>query len=197
MGARRLKAKTCRARECGKEFSPYNSLEKVCSVKCAIAFAKDEAEKKAERERRKEETRVKRERRAAKENNRGWALAQCQRAFNELIRFLDRDLPCVTCGTTNQNIKYDCGHYKTRGAHPELRFRRENCARQCSKDCNLHNGGRPVEFREAIIKRWGQEVVDILEGPKQLPNWTVEEIHMIKSACRAQLKYEKRKAGYD
>lgn len=193
MGARKLEPKACKAKGCGKKFSPYNSLEKACSVECAIAIGKEAVEKKQRQEKQKH----KRERRQLKENNRGWALARCQEAFNALIRFQDRDLPCVTCGTTKPDIQYCCGHWKTRGAHPEWRFRRENVARQCNQLCNLHNSGRPLEFREAIIKRWGQDVVDILEGPKQLPNWTVEEIHMIKSACRAQLKYEKRKAGYD
>lgn len=146
MGARKLEPKACKAKGCGKKFSPYNSLEKACSVECAIAIGKEAVEKKQRQEKQKH----KRERRQLKENNRGWALARCQEAFNALIRFQDRDLPCVTCGTTKPDIQYCCGHWKTRGAHPEWRFRRENVARQCNQLCNLHNSGRPLEFRPLI-----------------------------------------------
>lgn len=180
VGKRRPKCKSC-----GELFDRERAGQKVCSAACVLALAKQ-----AEMERRVAPYRPKRGKLTAIIHDKARATRLCQHAFNALVRYQDRDRPCITCGTVKAG-QWHCGHWKTVGAHPELRFRRENANRQCSV-CNDHNGGRPAEHRAAIIVRRGQAVVDWLDGPHDMPNWTVDELDCMASAMRAQLRWEKR-----
>jgi hypothetical protein len=73
----------------------------------------------------------------------GYYKAQAQQAFNAYIRARDADLPCISCGETNppdlHGGQWDCGHFKTVGANPELRFEERNAHKQC-KSCNAGAG---------------------------------------------------------
>jgi len=79
----------------------------------------------------------------------------------------DKDKPCCTCGTTNPFIKYDAGHYRSRGACPEARFIPTNIHRQCSVRCNVHGSGMRSEYIDFISAEYGQEHLDWLDGPHQ------------------------------
>src|SRR6188474_3623684 len=48
-----------------------------------------------------------------------------QKIFNEYIRLRDKDLPCISCGTTKA-VQYCAGHYYTRKAFPNLRYNEDN-----------------------------------------------------------------------
>jgi hypothetical protein len=63
-------------------------------------------------------------------------IKQAQHAFNEFIRYRDRDFPCISCGRHHDG-QYHAGHFRTTGASPELRFDEDNCHKQCSA-CNNH-----------------------------------------------------------
>lgn len=168
-----IKPKTCRV--CGDEFYPWAStLQIVCSVKCSVEHAKAQEAKKRKAER----IRMKREFRA---NDRPHQLKLTQAVVNRwVVHVRDVGLPCFTCGLlfTAQKIGgvIDCGHYLTVGAHPELRFETRQLARQCIS-CNRHNGGRPREFRAALIQREGIEFVEWLEGPHDdMPKMTCPDL---------------------
>ena len=101
-----------------------------------------------------------------KELNRSHHLDQLQKLVNQwVVHVRDKDKPCCTCGTTNPFIKYDAGHYRSRGACPEARFILTNIHRQCSVRCNVHGSGMRSEYIEFIRAEYGQEHLDWLNGP--------------------------------
>lgn len=103
-----------------------------------------------------------------KELNRSHHLDQLQKLVNQwVVHVRDKDKPCCTCGTTNQNIKYDAGHYRSRGACPEARFILTNIHKQCSVRCNVHGSGMRAEYIEFLRGEYGQEHLDWLDGPHQ------------------------------
>lgn len=101
-----------------------------------------------------------------KELNRSHHLDQLQKLVNQwVVHVRDKDKPCCTCGTTNPFIKYDAGHYRSRGACPEARFILTNIHRQCSVRCNVHGSGMRSEYIDFIRAKYGQEHLDWLNGP--------------------------------
>ena len=76
-----LKPKKCKS--CGAEFIPKNSLQKVCSTKCALDLARQNAQK----ERDKAEKKKLNERKARlRDEDRGYWLKSVQREVNKYIR---------------------------------------------------------------------------------------------------------------
>jgi hypothetical protein len=84
---RTLKPKICKV--CHREFTPFRSLAKACSVPCALEWARHCAAKKADKEVR--EARL-------KAKSRSEHLADLQDAFNAWIRLRDAGQPCISCG---------------------------------------------------------------------------------------------------
>ena len=127
-------------------------------------------------------------------------IKEVQVEFNKFIRARDKDLPCISCGKFDHEIndrfkggKWDAGHFKTRGGFPELRFTEDNCHKQC-KSCN-NPGPRKaekvrVDYRVNLIKKIGLERVEVLEGPNDMPKWTIEELKELKAYYRAKEKEE-------
>ena len=77
----------------------------------------------------------------------------------------DKDKGCCTCGKTN-DVKYDAGHCFTRAARPDIRFDLRNIHKQCSVNCNQHGSGMVNEYKQFIVKSYGQDELDrlTLEG---------------------------------
>lgn len=102
-----------------------------------------------------------------------------------ITKVRDKDEPCCTCGTRKPNIKYDAGHYRSRGACQELRFELTNIHKQCSVQCNGFKSGARAEYRDFILFRYGQEHLDWLDGPHpmlkdKLPDWQSVEVEIRK-----------------
>lgn len=76
----------------------------------------------------------------------------------------DKGEPCCTCGTIKQGIKYDAGHRRSVGSCKELRFNPLNIHKQCNQKCNVYGSGKRKEYDEFIVDRYGQEVLDRLDG---------------------------------
>lgn len=173
--------KKCRV--CGLSFQPYNSLQICCSPKCAIEYAKQQQEKKAKREHKQAKEALKTHPQLTQE---------VQTVFNAYIRERDKDLPCISCGTTNPaehltGGSWDCGHYITVGSAPELRFTEINAHKQC-KECNNYKGGNYANYRKGLIQRIGQEKVDWLEGPHEPLNNSKEDLRELRAYYRRKLK---------
>ena len=166
---------------CKVEFSPFNSTTRVCGPSCAIAFIE---QKKAKQY--KEKTRTLR--REFNLKDRSYQLKRAQEAFNAFIRERDKDMPCISCGTTDPNLRYDAGHYRTIGAHTNLRFNEDNCFRQCHYNCNINRSGNIVDYRIGLVSRIGQERVDFIEGPHEAKHYSLDEIIEIKETYRRKLK---------
>lgn len=185
--AKKPRTKTCKI--CKTEFSPRNSLQKACSVPCAMEVVKADKAKEVRTVERKEKA----ERREKKEGfkTRHDHLRECQQAFNEFIRWRDRIAghPCISSGkpldwSGNQT---DAGHYRSVGAAPHLRFNELNCHAQ-SKHDNRFLSGSAVDYRIGLIKRIGLEAVEMLESDNTVKRYTVEELKAIKAKYRAKVR---------
>jgi len=120
-------------------------------------------------------------------------LKDAQAEFNKFIRLRDADQPCISCGRFHSG-QYHAGHYLTVGAKPELRFDEDNCHKQCAP-CNNHLSGNLVNYRINLEKRIGIERVERLEGPHDLPNWTIEQIQEIRKHYRQKWQTLEKKAA--
>ena len=72
------------------------------------------------------------------------------------------------------------GHYRTVGAHPELRFEPDNVHKQCNRNCNKAKSGNLTEYRKNLVKKIGLKRVEYLEGPHKAKHYTIEDIKDIK-----------------
>ena len=120
-------------------------------------------------------------------------LKDAQAEFNKFIRLRDADQPCISCGRFHSG-QYHAGHYLTVGAKPELRFDEDNCHKQCAP-CNNHLSGNLVSYRVSLINKIGIERVERLEGPHDLPNWTIEQIQEIRKHYRQKWQALEKKAA--
>lgn len=180
---------------CREWFHPVRSEQYVCSYECACVHGKAandaaKAEKqRKEKKHRLEEERADRQRRAERRmavKPLSYFIKQAQHAFNEFIRYRDRDLPCISCGRHHDG-QYHAGHFRTTGASPELRFDEDNCHKQCSA-CNNHLSGNLTAYRPALIAKIGQARFDALMGPHALPKWTRDDYIRIRDEYRAKLR---------
>lgn len=122
-------------------------------------------------------------------------LSEAQKWFNRFIRLRDHLLDCISCDRPLIQIQgndgwkpggaWDCGHFLTRGARPDLRFNEFNAHKQC-KSCNAGSGKFSHKaatvgkrYREKLIDRIGLERVEWLE---------CEANHVLKKPTVDQLK---------
>lgn len=120
---------------------------------------------------------------------------EAQDAFNAYIRARDSGKPCICCGNPlgfgAVGGGYDCGHYRSVGSAPHLRFNEDNAHAQ-RKVCNRWGAGRAVDYRLGLIARIGLEAVERLEQDNTIHKWTREELIAIRDKYRAKLKDLKR-----
>jgi hypothetical protein len=82
---------------------------------------------------------------------------------------------------------YDCGHYRSVGSAPHLRFDERNAHAQ-RKQCNRWGSGRAVDYRIGLIKRIGLEKVEALESDQTVKKYTIDDLKSIISAYKAKFK---------
>ena len=194
--ARKKKKETKPCKHCKQDFVPYNSLQKVCGPKCAIAIVEEENAARALRLARKR-TREDKERIKTYSQLVQEAEAEARR----YARIRDKDKPCPSCLRHDHELpdvynggKWDGGHFMGKGAHPELRFHPFNIFAQC-KSCNSGQKYRKSKEKsvseqfEATLREWiGDRMVDYLTGPQQAQNWTHDDLREIKAYYREQIK---------
>lgn len=185
---------------CRKAFRPQRMGQKVCSPPCAPKYVRMREEAKREREERRAALEARKERREKLKQFRSlneWK-SIAQSAFNAYIRARDEGLPCISCGVVNPPQRYggawDAGHYRSRGAAPELRYEELNVHKQC-KTCNSaekHNSAKAetvrTMYRRGLIERIGLEAVEWLEGPHQPKHYTAADLEQIAKTYRAKTR---------
>jgi len=111
-----------------------------------------------------------------------------QKAFNAYIRARDSNLACVSCDKSAFWVgQWHCGHYKSVGARPDLRFNEGNTAKQCSQ-CNNFLSGNVGDYRLELIKRIGLDKVEWLEGPHEPKKYTCEDLKEIELIYKGKIK---------
>lgn len=179
------KHKKCRAKGCGKTFTPARPFIQWCCFDCGVAIA----EAKLVQKRAKEATRERVELRKAKEKVKTlteWK-NEVQAVFNRYIRLRDGNV-CISCGTTNPNIQYAAGHFRTVKAAGQLRYNEDNVNVQCNYQCNSVKGGNIAAYRPALIAKIGIERVEALEENNEEKRYTVDELIEIRDHYRMKLK---------
>jgi len=183
------KPKKCQNKGCGKLFVPVRLAQIACCGSCAFVVINSPDNKIKEKVSRELAKVARAEHKKQKDSikTRAEHLKEAQAIFNSFIRERDKSEPCISCGTQKTSIQYHAGHYRTVGAHPELRFNELNCHKQCSA-CNNHKSGNIVEYRINLVKKIGQENIEKLEGHHEPKKYTIEEIKQIKADYRLKLK---------
>lgn len=179
---RALKPKKCR--QCGVVFTPIRSMQKVCSARCAHAFADRERARKRKLAQREERKSLKE--RIEKAKTRGEHLRELQSAFNAWIRLRDAGQPCISCGRMHKG-RWHAGHYRSVGSAPELRFEPLNVHLQCAP-CNLYLSGNLTAYRINLIEKIGLEKVEWLEGKHEPLKLTLTQIEQMKTYYRAEVR---------
>ena len=155
--------------KCHGDYQPRENIVKTpkgnfCSYDLAIKWANEQTSKRINRENnkvkqvavKKVKTQKTKDKHRMKElMSRGAWYQKLQRIKNQWVtKVRDKDLFCCTCPTEN-DIKYDAGHYIAVGKNIDLRFELTNIHKQCSQKCNVFGRGMPVEYDEFIINKYG------------------------------------------
>lgn len=103
-------------------------------------------------------------------------LKKAQIVFNRYIRERDQDKGCISCG----GEVTEAGHYYSQGHHSALRFNEVNTNGQCTR-CNRFLHGNLINYREGILKRWGQQKLDLLDSAarNKVKKWSRVELEEI------------------
>lgn len=110
---------------------------------------------------------------AFNKNNRSYMTNRAQNRCNRYIRLRDKNLPCISCGSTSGEI--NAGHYRSAGSCPELRFHEDNIHKQCVH-CNKWKSSNAVDYRIGLVVKIGLGMVEWLEGPHEPQNRTLEDL---------------------
>ena len=189
-----MKQRKCKA--CHHPFTPARSTQTACGIDCAMQLAHEKKVKLAECDRL-DTVRKDRARKERLKTRRDWE-KEAQAAFNAYIRARDRDQPCICCGLPlsagDVGGHYDCGHYRSVGSAPHLRFHEDNCHAQ-RKQCNRWGAGRAVDYRLGLIARIGLARVEAIEADQTPRKYTADELKAIRDEYRAKARELKREAA--
>jgi len=183
-----FKPKRCKV--CKESFRPTRSIQPVCAaMACNVGYAeallakKKATAAKADRK----ETKAKLE----KLKTRSDYIKEAQREFNRYIRLRDAKRLCICCamplGLFSVGGAYDCGHYRSVGSAPHLRFDERNAHAQ-RKQCNRYGAGRAVDYRIGLVARIGLEAVVQLEADQAPKHYSIEDLKAIKAEFRAKTR---------
>ena len=172
-------------RICKGQFNKVRPMQIVCSVRCAKSMSQHQAKtakKKAGEALKERKERLK---------TRSDYIKEAQVAFNAFVRERDRNQLCICCDKPLQleavGGGFDCGHYRSVGSAPHLRFNEFNAHGQ-SKQCNRYGSGRAVDYRIGLIKRIGLQLVEALEADNLPAKLSIDDLKAIKATYRAKLK---------
>jgi hypothetical protein len=178
------RTRKCAVKGCATRFQPRNMGHKVCGPACAAVHAVKERQRLDAKQTRERKHAVK---------TRSDHIADTQAAFNALVRYRDRNETCISCPTVLSTLDgvpgggYDCGHYRSRGSAPHLRFDFRNAHGQCKK-CNRYRAGNAADYRIGLIARIGLAAVEALECDQAGGDWTIPGLLAMKAEFRAQLR---------
>jgi len=172
--AKKIKDKKCK--ECGNTYTPFNSLQQVCSPKCHSIFTEKKEWKKKKAEMIKNlRTRTE------------W-LKILQTTFNSFIRLRDKDKGCISCGKPLKEGNTDAGHlWPTK--YSNIRFNEFNVNGQCSRPCNKDKSGDINNYRINFVKRYSEEKLKELDEIAHIEKkYTIEEIQELIKIYKFKIK---------
>ncbi|OAI84892.1 recombination protein NinG [Pseudomonas putida] len=178
--AKEIKPKKCRAPGCGKPFRPNMSTQKVCSIACARAIAKDPKLQKIAAKAITRQAREGLKERREKLKTRAEYAKEAQAAINRYVRLRDAHLGCVSCDKpASWQGQWHCSHFRSVGAAPHLRFNLWNMNKSCSA-CNNFLSGNIMAYRPSLIEKIGQAKVDWLECNSDIARHDIPYLKRVK-----------------
>jgi len=118
-----------------------------------------------------------------------------QQAFNEMIRELDKAEGCISCPKpATWQGQWHASHVRTVASMGSLRYDARNCYKSCSI-CNAIFSGNLAPFREALRTRYGQKLLDWIDGPHEVVKWTGEALTKLRAGFKAETRRLKQGLG--
>lgn len=187
-----IQAKPKKCKACKTPYQPYSSLSQACSPKCALELVSIAKNKKHKKE--KLEYRIKTKSISA------W-IKDAQFEVNAYVRLRDHHLNCISCDRSPEDTHlrgsaFHAGHYRGRGASPNLRFNLHNIRKQCAY-CNEHLSGNVVEYRKGLIKRIGVDKVEAIEVNNSYKKFDRHYCERIKKIFNKKARLQKKRLGID
>lgn len=183
------KAKLAKCKVCATPFAKTRPMQNWCSIDCAVilgnqAIAKKKAKAQAED---RKQTREKLDAMRTKPQ----LVKLAQTAFNAFVRARDAGKPCISCGKPLHGPQvggaFDCGHYRSVGSAPHMRFVEDNAHGQC-KHCNSHLAGNHVAYRQGLIARIGLQAVERIEADNTTRKYSKEGLIELARHYRAEAR---------
>ncbi|POF93214.1 recombination protein NinG [Pseudomonas putida] len=176
-----IKPKKCKASGCGKPFKPTMTTQKVCSIACAKAIAKDPKLQKIAARAITKQARQDLQERREKLKSRAEYAKEAQAAINRYVRLRDAHLGCISCSKpASWQGQWHCSHFRSVGAAPHLRFNLWNMNKSCSA-CNNFLSGNIMAYRPALIEKIGQAKVDWLECNSDVARHDISYLRRVKA----------------
>lgn len=174
------KCSVCKTKHDVSELS-FSGIKCYCSPECGAKLAMMMLDKKKAEKNKAGRARDKKRLEILNDTAKYW-IPKAQAAFNKFIRLRDAKDACISCGnyssSNNHGGTYDCGHYRSVGSCPELRFEPLNAHKQCKK-CNNYLSGNVVEYRLRLQKKLTPEQLAFVEGPHEPKRYRVSELKEI------------------
>jgi hypothetical protein len=172
---------------CKTEFTPMRPLQSVCGALCGLAHARQATEKKKAKEA--QEDRKKTREKLDAMRTKPQLVKVAQTAFNAFVRARDLGKPCISCGTalSTEPNSHDCGHFRSVGSAPHMRFVEDNAHSQCRK-CNNWLSGNVLAYRKGLIERIGLARVEQIEADQTVRKYTREGLQEIAKHYNAEAR---------
>jgi hypothetical protein len=172
---------------CASEFTRTRPLQNWCSVDCAVTLGQQAVAKKKAKAQAQVRKVIREKLDAMRTKQQLVKLAQT--AFNAFIRARDAGKACISCGNplSSEPNTYDCGHYRSVGSAPHMRFVEDNAHGQC-KHCNRHLAGNHVAYRMGLVERIGQRAVDLIEADTTTRKYTHDGLIELAKHYRAEAR---------
>lgn len=160
---KKLRKKKCK--QCGKEFEPYTTLSKCCSIKCSLDYNKLKEEIKKEilkvsLEPEEIQSRFLQIKQQLRKDNVYYYL---QQEVNTIVRLIDKGHECISSGLPYGRFVPNAGHYYSVGSNKTLRYHLLNIFLQSKRD-NDEGGGKGSNYSLRLGQVFGQEIKDEIES---------------------------------
>jgi 5-methylcytosine-specific restriction endonuclease McrA len=177
------KPKTCKI--CKDKFVPVRDLQPTCQkIECMIAYGN----KTLQKHRQNQSKALNRAKKEFRDSDKVHLKKVAQMLVNKYARLRDQyesGVRCCTCGSVG---KMDGGHFLPTSGYGAIRYNTNQIHQQCV-NCNQYNGGRPIEYEQFMIKKYGMKYVENLKATKNIRRkYTVEYYQKLIRIIKKKLK---------
>ncbi len=163
-----------------------------------VIKAKADTQKRIKREQREAKNAVKADRKQHKQKTQdfkdkhwGTQFALTVSIARQLGNLLDIKLGCICCKLTRTS-QFCGGHCKTMAARSDIAFDLRNIHGQQNKRCNMGLSGNIPHFKEGLLQRYGQPLLDFLEVVQDVKRWTPQLLKKLRAIYSAEIRHIKK-----